>query len=262
MRFPATAKVTAYLRERNRLIRPNNQKIDEWVDEYFDRCITNGESVTILTQWCVSKSLEFRQQQQGGCLVPTRKERTLFETEIPKIASAFTSNGIQLNWWITFNRSFLDSRRVAISLEAEYKNLIIRLAQPLTQQGWLLLADWEDDILGSRPQPNPEVLASIERFVDVKALEVEMRWNATWTQQETGLTQTADELRRDVYFQIVCEAEEGRLLTSGDSPFGEFILMPLEVPEQYDFFTILAPSFKKRIVSVLPPYPWRLKDVA
>src|SRR3989344_3526957 len=77
MRFPATAKVMAFLRERNRLIRPNNLKVNDWVDSYLDRCVVNGAAVTILTQWCISKDLEQRYQKQGGTFIPIKKERQI-----------------------------------------------------------------------------------------------------------------------------------------------------------------------------------------
>lgn len=260
MRFPATAKVMAFLRERNRLIRPNNLKVNDEVDSYLDRCVANGEPITILTQWCISKDLEQRYQKQGGTFMPTQKERRTFETEIPKVAEAFLTNGFRLNWWITFNRSYLDSGRISPEFENSYKALVVSLARPLIERGWLILANWEDDILGKRPQPNPAVLASPERYVQPQALELEIKRHSSWARKEAGLTQTDGELRRDVFYQIACEAEEGRLLGGNDSPLDEFILIPLEAPERYDFFTLLAPDFKRRIAAVLPPYPWRLKN--
>ncbi|MBI4034026.1 MAG: hypothetical protein HY378_00560 [Candidatus Brennerbacteria bacterium] len=259
MRLPATEKVTRFLRERNRIVRSNNLKINEWVDDYVDVCIRQGEPITILTQWCISKNLELRLEKQDGVFLPTKKERNIFEVELPRIAEAFQTNGVRVNWWITFSRSYLDSRRVGRDIEAEYKGMIEGLAEPLINQGWLFLLDWEDDVLGGRSQPSTEVLDSIERFVKPEALELEMQWNSTWAEKETGLRQSQEELRRDVCFQVACEAEEGRFLTA-ESPLGEFILVPLEVPEQYDFFAIFAKDFKKRIAAVLPPYPWRLKD--
>ena len=108
--------------------------------------------------------------------------------------------------------------------------------------------------------PNEAVLAAVERLVAPKALELEVKRHSAWAQEEAGLKQSDDELRQDVYYQIACEAEEGRLLNGSNSPLGEFILAPLEMPERYDFFTLLCPDFKRRIVAVLNPYPWRMKD--
>jgi hypothetical protein len=77
--------------------------------------------------------------------------------------------------------------------------------------------------------------------------------------EEAKLNQSEKELEKDVIFQIACEVQEGDFLLNKESPFpfGEFILLPLEVPERYDFFTIFAKDFKQRIVPALSSYPWR-----
>lgn len=258
MRLPQTRAIMQWLRERSRIIRPNNLRINEWVDDYIDRCVKNGEPITILTQLCISKDLEVRYKKQGDVFIPTKQERLLFEKEIPQIAEAFEKNGLRFNWWITFNRSYLDSGRLSEGIEAQYKRMLIQIVEPLLRQGWLMITDWEDEILGKRPKPNPEVLKGIEKLINPSALEVEIQRHSSWAREEAGLNQTDAELRQDVYFQIACEAEEGGLLSGGSSLFGDFILLPLEAPERYVFFSVLAPDFQKRIVAVLKPYPWRL----
>jgi hypothetical protein len=261
MRLRQTNSVMVWLRDRVRFIRQNSLRVNEWVDDYVNRCALEGRSVEILTQLCISKDLEVRYQEQGNVFVPTRKERLLFEKEIPLVARVFQKNGIALNWWLTLNQSYLDSGRISDELRLAYAAMIAELAQPLIREGWLMLADWEADILAQRPAPNEKVLANISRFVKSEALELEVQRHSSWAREEAGLDQSDAELRRDVYFQIACEAEEGRYLVS-DAPFGECLLVPLETAERYDFFTLLVPDFKKRIVAALPPYPWRLKDVA
>lgn len=260
MRLRQTGAVMTYLREKSRIIRPNNLRVNEWVDEYVNRCALAGAPAEILTQLCISKDLEMRYREQGDAFVPTKKERLLFEKEIPQVAGAFRKNGVALDWWITFNQSYLDSGRISNKLRAEYAYMVGQLSQPLIEEGWLLLADWESDVLMERPWPNPDVMHSMRRFVKPEALELEIQRHSSWARDEAGLTQSDAELRRDVYFQIACEAEEGRLLSSPESPVGDCLLVPLETPERYDFFTLLVPDFKKRIVAVLPPYPWRLKE--
>jgi hypothetical protein len=229
------------------------------VDEYLNRSALVGKPIEILTQCCISKDLEVRYQNQGNAFVPTKKERLLFEKEIPQVARVLKDNGFAFNWWITFNQSYLDSGRINETMQCAYAEMIATLAESLIQEEWLTLADWEREILGKRPGPNQDVIANIGRFVKPDALKLEIERHSLWARDEAGLTQSDDKLRRDVYFQIACEAEEGRYLMT-DAPFGECILVPLETPERYDFFTLLAPDFKKRIVAVLPPYPWRLKE--
>jgi len=258
MRLFKTRKTMEFLRIRNKIIRSNNLKINEWVDEYLDRCLINGEPVNILTQWCISKDLEERFRKQNNKFVLTRKERKLFEKELPEIISVFKENGFDLNWWITFNRSYLDTGRISKELEDKYKRMIIDLAEKIDD---VLILDWEEDVLRGRPRPNKEVLENLEQFISSEAFRIELERHSKWTKEEAGLKQSDEELKQDVRFQIACEIEEGRFLINEQlfSKSKEFILIPLEVPERYDFFTVLANDFKERIVSVLSCYPWRVK---
>ena len=260
MFLPQTRKIMSFLRSQSRLVRANNQKVSNWVDIYVDQCARQGKSITLLSQWCISKDLEARYRKQGGRFIPTKKERKLFGTEVPRILSAFGSNGFRVNWWISFNRSYLDSGRANRGIEEAYRQMIILLAEELIRSGALILVDWENDVLGERPRPNQSVLRDINGLVPKNALALELDRHSRWAREEADLKQTDKELLRDVCYQIACEAEEGKLLGDENSPFGDFILIPLEVPERYDFFTLLRGGFKRRIVPALKPYPWRLEN--
>ncbi|MEK9178392.1 MAG: hypothetical protein AAB801_01270 [Patescibacteria group bacterium] len=257
VRLPQTRTIMQWLRERAKIIRLNNLKINEWVDDYIDDCVRNGREITLLTQLCISKDLEVRYQKQSNAFVPTKQERQLFEKEIPQIVEALQKNGIRFNWWMTYNRSYLNSGRLEPDLENKFKQMISQLAEPFLKQGWLIVADWEDEIICKRPEPNQEVLRDIGKFISSSALSVEVKRHSSWAREEAGLDQTDEELRRDVYFQIACEAEEALTLFQ---TFGEFILVPLEVPERYVFFYTLVPNLQKQIMAVLKPYPWRLNS--
>lgn len=259
MRLPQTQKVMQSLRVLAKGIRKNNKRIDEWVDNYVDQCITQGKSIELITQWCLSKDLEVRYQKQGNRFLPTKAERELVEKEIPRIISVFKENAVSVSWWITFNRSYLDSGRMNQDIEIAYTKMICNLFEGAAIIGSITIADWEDDILGSRSWPSEAVLSDVQRFVGKSAFTIELDRHSNWARKEAGLIQTDAELKSDVIFQIACEAEEGRLLTKEESFFlgGNFILVPLEVPERYVFFKILAPDFQKRIAPVLKPYPWR-----
>ena len=262
MRLPGTKKVMEFLRARNRIIRRNNLRINEWVDDYVNGCLNNGEPVNILTQWCISKDLEERFERQGNTFIPAKKERKFFGSELPQIISVFIENGFRLNWWITFNRSYLDSGRISRELEEKYKRMVMDLAQEFLLAENVLFLDWETDVLGGRPAPDKRILNNFEQYITQGAFKIEFQRHSNWAKKEAGLNQTEEELRRDVRFQIACEVEEGNFLLSKKSPFpsGEFLLIPLEVPERYDFFTVFAKDFKQRIVSVLVSYPWRMGE--
>jgi len=256
-RFRTTTEVMEALRERNRLLGKGNARINEWVDEYLDSRVAEGKDVTLLTQWCVSKELEVRYRAQGGCFEPTKQEQTLFGTTMPWLVNLLEAHGFRQSWWLTFNRNCLESGRVDANLEAEYKRLIMGIAELLVRQGWLFVVDWEDDILGVRSYPNREVFAAVDAFVAPAAFQREMDRHISW-EAEAGLIQNELARKQDVRYQIACEAEEGRVLLDREGPFGDFILVPVERAERYDFFRILVPEFKRRIVAVLPTNPWRL----
>ncbi len=254
--LPNVRKVMVTLREKSRQVRQNNKRIDEWVDQFINRCALNGQPVTILTQWCISRDLEVRYRKQNG-FIPTKAEEKLFRKELQDIAGLFRRNGISLNWIITFNRSYLDSGRIEKSIEDAYKQMIMNLAKPLVEEGWLILLDWEDDVLEARSKPDIEVIARIYDFVSEGALRIEIERHSAWAREEAGLTQSSEELQQDVFFQIACEVKEGQLLSEKDSLMGECILVPLEVPERYDFFFLKALSLKERIAPILQTYLWR-----
>lgn len=260
MRFPATKKVMDFLRTRNRIIRQNNLRINEWVEEYLNRCLAEGKPVNILTPWSLSKALERRFKKQGNYFAPTKKETRLFEEEMPEIIKLFKENGFRLNWWIVFSRSYLDKRLIPQELENEYKRMITELAEEFSLADNVLFLDWEDDVLGNRSVPDERILEDFDRYIKQGAFEIELQRWRNWAREETGLNQDDDELERDTKYQIACEVNEGEFLMGDRSPFdsGDFILMNLEMPERFDNFAVFAPDFKERTVSVLSFYPWRL----
>ncbi len=261
MQLRNISKLMEGLRNLANIIRPNNKNISEWVSSYLNDCALNGRPVIILSQWCLSKDLEQRLRQNGRQFLPTKSELKLFAKEIPNILAMFKEAGLSVSWSLTFNRSYLDSGRIDVAVEWAYVSMIKELAQTLVLRNQIALFDWEEDILGSRPAPNQEVLNNLSNYVPAKALELELERQSRWANDEAGLNQGSEEVRRDVFYQIACEAEEGRWLTSQESMIdssGQFLLIPFEAPERYDFFKILVPDFKKRIMSIAHLYPWRV----
>jgi hypothetical protein len=115
-------------------------------------------------------------------------------------------------------------------------------------------------VLGGRQKPNEEVLADPFRFISKEAFEVDMGYLIRRVAKYSDFSKTTDELRIERLYEIACSVEEGRFLTSSESPFpnGRFILVPLEFPERYVFFEALTPGFDRRIAAIVKPYPWRL----
>lgn len=257
MRLPQVAKIMESLRLRNKGLRPNNQKIDEWVDNYVQQCILKGQKVDILTQWCLSKDLETRYQTQGDKFEPLQTEIDLLQREIPQILNIFADGGVGVNWWITFNGAFLDRGRISKELAGQYGDML----RSIKASPELILMDWEAEILdGNRPQANQKVLKDFFSVVSKKAFDLDFSNLLERVKKYPDFLKTEKELKREAQYKIACEAEEGRFLFSPDSPFpcGQFILVPLEFPERYIFFATLAPEFKKRIASIVKSYPWRM----
>ncbi|MFA5838593.1 MAG: hypothetical protein WC849_01470 [Candidatus Paceibacterota bacterium] len=261
MRFPQTKIIMEQLREKAKRIRPNNLKINEWIDDYIDSCILEGKQIEIITQYCLSKDLEFRYQKQGNKFVPLPAERNMFEKTIPEIISLFEKNGLTLNWYVTFNDSFLDRGRVSSDIKSIYMCMIKNLAEEIKSlEQSIIFLDWELDVLGKQSGPNMEVTNYFDSLVPKEAFNLDMKNLLKRVKEYKDFSKTEDDLKRETKFKISCEAEEGRFMLSQESPFsnGNFILVPLEFPERYVFFEILAPNFQKRLASIIKPYPWRM----
>ncbi len=253
--------VMVLLRQVARNARQNNKKIDLWVDQYLENCLIAVKPALFLTQFCLSKDLEVRRVKQGGRFEPTPAEKELAFVEIPRILKIFERSQIKLSWWFTFNRSYLDSGRMELEAELDYKKMVkdLFLAAGILDQ--VMLLDWEDDVLLSRPIQAKVSDLDFGKLVAKEAFQIEFERHSAWARDEAGLKQTDSELENDVRFQILCEIEEGRLLTSEESPLGDngrLVLVPLELPERYVFFQKLSPGFSKRIAALLKSYPWRL----
>jgi hypothetical protein len=260
MRLPQVITLMEYLRTQNKMVRVNNKKIEQWVDEYINDCVVNGRPVEILSQWCVAKDLEKRIKAQGGEFSPVLGEVELIERTIPKFVQFFTKQGIKVNWWITLNRSLIDTGRVLPEVERKYQLMLESLIASSPAAENIILLNWEDEILGGRPKPAQEVLQNISKFVSPAAFEIDFVRHAAWVRDDSGLGLSDAEIRKDLEFKIACEAEEGRFLMSPESPFpnGQFLLATLEQAERYVFFTALAPKFPERLLAILKPNPWRL----
>jgi len=251
-----TRKIMEWLRTRAKTIRVNNIRINDWVDEYVEKCVLNGKPVEILTQYCLSKDLEKRYEVQGNRFLPLKAEVKMFKETIPNIIKMFRVNNVSVNWFITFNNSFLDRGRVSDVIVQEYMTMI----SGLCLDNEVSFFNWENDILLKRPEPNQEVLNDFKNLVSVQAFELDMKNLLERVKQYSDFNKSESELRTEAMFKIACEAEEGRFIFSSESPFsgGDILITPLEFPERLVFFETLTPGFQKRIVPILELYPWRM----
>lgn len=121
-----------------------------------------------------------------------------------------------------------------------FKEMIMGLSQEVNND--ILILDWEDDVLGSRSLPNSDILGDFNQYINPKTFELELERHSKWAKKEAGLNQSEQELENDVKYQIACEVEEGRFLNQSFLNPGQFLLIPLENPERYDFFTVFCLS--------------------
>lgn len=262
MEFKQTQKIMESLRLLNRGAVKNNKKIDNWVDSYINDCVLNGRPVEILLQWCSGLGLVGRREKQGGSFKALPTEIGLIQKEIPRVIRIFTEQGVKVSWLITFNRSYIERRRLIDEPFFAYMAMIKELASNIPElNDFVLFLDWEE--LAGPIKPNQEILTQFDKFVTRNAIEYELKTFQQMLKQYPDSLASEDELKAESEMRIAFESEEARFLAGTQSPFtdGQFILIPLEKPERYVFFDLLTPGFTRRVASVVKLYPWRLQGL-
>lgn len=259
VRLPQTVAIMEALRLLNQGAAQNNKKIDQWVDVYVNDCIVNGRPIEILLEWCSGLGLAKRKEIQGGQFTALPAEVQLVQKEIPRVIRIFTEQGVKVSWIITFNRSYVERRKLDDNTFFAYMTIIKDLASDLREiNDSVMFIDWDE--LAGPIKANQEILTNFERFVSKAAIEYEIKTFLQMLKQYPDALTSEEDLKAEAERRIAFESEEARFLTEGKSPFtnGQFILIPLEKPERYVFFDLLVPGFTKRIASVMKLYPWRL----
>ncbi|MFA4975204.1 MAG: hypothetical protein WC839_01395 [Candidatus Paceibacterota bacterium] len=260
--LPQAIKTMKKLREINKSL-DHALKINEFVDSYVNECILYGQPVTLITPWSLSRSFKERYKEQENKFFPTEKEKTLFSWEIPQIELILKENNLDFNWWLIFSRSYIRSATLDREQEKEYVEMITKLSEENKSE--LAIINWEDDVIKTNHQPNNDLLKyelSFEKSVDKKDFEYEIGRRSNRSKNILNLDITNDKLIEETKYKIACEANEGLFLMKNENnPLcqpGNFLFLILGKAERYSFFSTLVPEFKKRIVCVLRPYPWRL----
>lgn len=261
MMLLSTRNFLSYLRNQSQTIRTNNRKISPWVDAYVNQCVLEGSYIELFTPWCIGKNLETRLLKQGGSFTLLSSEIKTFET-MERIISYGVSQGLLMNWTLTFNNAFFDSARIPESIGGAYISLIKNFidSNKVLRENVIVL-NWEIDVRTQRPSPDPENIRCFKSFISEKAYAIDLKNFIERTKKYKNFSMTQEEIKRDVIYNIVCEAEEGVYLMKNNPLFsnGNFIFIPLEFTERIVNFTCsLAPLLKERIVPVLRPYPWRM----
>jgi len=260
MRLRETQKIMSALRFLNQGAAESGKRIDEWADEYVNECILNGRPVEILLQWCSGLGLAKRMEQQGGRFIPLAAETDLIRKQIPRVVRIFAEQGVAVSWIVTFNRSYIERRRLPDAPYLAYIAMVKELARGIEEvERNVLFLDWDE--VANCIRPDEEILTGFDRFVSERALAYEVRTFLQMLEQYPDALASEAEVRREAEKRIAFESEEARFLAGPASPFrdGRFLLIPLERPERYVFFNLRVPGFTKRIVSVVGLYPWRVE---
>ncbi len=229
--------------------------------DYLFDCWNKRMAVNILTQCCVTKSLDERKILQNNRLKPLKSELRVFYREIPKIVALFKSYGFSINWFFIFVDSENTRRQASLTVKKEIMNLYQNLAGGV---GDILFYDWLDFLNSfgiNKINPNQDVLLNFTNLVkkDAFRFEYERRLRREIIELNELDKADQDNLIWETKYRIAQMAEEAKVITESLFPEG-LILIPSEEPERYDFFRILVPWFKELLVCLLTPNFWRLGE--
>ena len=247
-------KIMDFLRKKRKKI-GRGFRIDAWADKYLQECFSNGQRIVVLTPWSLSFALKQRFKQQGNTFEPTRAERRLFREQIPEIINVFEKNGFRLDWWILLSRSYLNNRLIGNELEDRYKKMLEGLTVNIPS---MIIVNLEDDILRKRIVPDKELIENIEDYISGKTLSLEIEKWKEWA-KAVKLKIIKEQLEKDTKYQIAAQMKEGRIFMDFQFELGsKFLMFLLESPENIYYLTVLVPELKKRMITVLPYFPWRI----
>ncbi|MFH1456922.1 MAG: hypothetical protein ABIF17_02275 [Patescibacteria group bacterium] len=243
------------LQERVKRFNPDAPwKIKPYVAEYLEDCLVKGRPVNILVQWCVTKILDERKKMQDG-LKALPDEIKFFNEDLPRLIGLLKKWGLKVDVIITFNLSEFEKSRPSQETIEEY----IDLVKSLTELPEICFMNGKEFFGFDVISPNQKILSFPEQFIKPNTLNFEVE-RGKKIMLDYGYQISEDRIRKDTISKIAGMAEEGRILCEDIFPEG-FLLVPIENPERYDFFSLLIKSFKDRLVPVVRRYPWRYKEL-
>ncbi len=215
-------------------------KLREYVKNYINDCLKELKPIQIITLWCLSKGLERRKIKQKR-LTPLAAEIKVFK-DFLEIHSLFARYGLLVDHFLFLVPSSINPGQIDDSLKKEYQDLLERIAEEI-----------EIDILidqrsAASTRQNYKIEDSaLQREVERK-LKIAAKYNIYLTEEEA---------RKQAICSINSKAEEAKELVSD---FGDFLLIPVEYVERYAYHNLGMDNFTDRLLPVIVPYPWRLKD--
>ncbi len=222
-------------------------RIREYVRDYIIRCVTFCEPLQIITIWCVSKSLESRFARQNGFTALPTEHKTLMDFMC--IHQLLKELGLIVNHFIFLVGSGVSSGQVESNISEQYLNCLNNLA-------FILEADV---LIEFRPVANSEPLPPMLKVPHsdwFEALERETSRRIKLANHR-GVKLTRDQADKEAQLSITVKANEARQLVE---EFGDFILVPVEYVERYQFHNLGYAGFTNRLLPITKPYPWRMLD--
>lgn len=225
-------------------------RLRAYVRDYITRCVTFREPLQFITIWCVSKSLEERFKRQRGFVALPGERKTL--TDFKELQELFAQVGVLVNHFIFLVGSGVPGGKVAAGVTEQYLKHLSELSAALEVDVVILprpVAVPDPNLLGlpMLQLPNPSWFEALQRE-SARRLKLA---------KSRGVRQAPNMAEQEAQLSIEVKATEASELVN---EFGDFILIPVEYVERYQFHNLGYPGFTDRLLPITKPYPWRMSD--
>jgi hypothetical protein len=218
-------------------------RVKDYVRQYLQQCLVNNSPVQVFTLWCLSRSLEKRMDRMANLIEPNENEKKFFKSA-ERISDLFRECGFEIDWLILLAGSAVQSGQTTSEIKIVYKKMLEGLANPL---GFMVVED------ALKITPAEIVLNDFYHFVQPGAEAIELKRRIKlW--EKRGFKIDEEAIREELRLSVAVKAAEGKSMVE---EFGDFLLVPVEFAERYDFHNILVPGFTGRLLPIIKPYPWR-----
>lgn len=219
-------------------------RLRPYVSDYLTRCLTFQKGATLITSWCLSKSLEVRLGLQGK-FTPLPKEYKVLK-DLNLCNELLSELGLQVSHFIFLVGSGVERGQVTAEVRGQYQDMLQELVDFF---GFDILVDTR-----AVASPDLGILNKPEQLYHIDAYhkEIERRISlAKQRNQKITKTQAVD----DAILSIAVKAGDAMELTRD---FGDFLLIPIQFLERYQFHNLGYPNFTDRLLPITQFYPWRL----
>ncbi|MFZ5391303.1 MAG: hypothetical protein ACOZAJ_03460 [Patescibacteria group bacterium] len=217
-------------------------RLRSYLTDYLTNCLTYCQPIQIITLWCLSRSLSDRFLE--GFISPLNKEVKVIQ-EMKWLHELLAELGCTVMHYIylvgsSSDRGFLDES-VSRSYEAMLKKIIETAnLDAVVEQREVALVD-------------KDVLFKMEVIKNSRAWEIELdrRFNLA---EKHNYSLSPEQAYQETYKSVAVKMSEARSLVV---EWGDFIVLPVESINRYQFHELGQPGFVDRLLPCLTNYPWR-----